>query len=1086
MKKSSAYPLFSSSPTTRAALLLCSLPLVATAADIHWDSNGTTAGAGTAPTGNWGTNAFWSTDATGSSATVSSWNTADTAVFSAGSDATSPYTITVNANTAAAGLRFEEGSVTFLSATSAKSLTVNSNLDLTLGTRLVIVGSSTATTNVNLLLGSNTLTLNSGNLDLYGNNTMASALLKSGAVTVGNANAFGTTGTITFGDTAATSSMRMRMRTLTLSRPIVLQSGSGFTLNATLDNIGFNSPTITGGITSTGTGTTNLTLESIISGSGSSLTFTVSGTNAINHTGALTLRNGGTGTANPTGTLNVSAPIGSNVTTVTVNDGSGGAKGLQRVILGNSNNAWTGNTTVNSPARLELSAGEVIPDGSGKGDLAVNGTLVLRTGTGDNTETINGLSGSGTITRSGASGTSTLVVGGNDASSTFSGPIGQTAGTVALTKIGSGTLTLSGANTYTGLTTVSAGTLTLDLADMIADSANVEVTSGATLNLNHVGVETVGALFFDGVSQVPGSWGPIGSGATNESSRLTGTGTLLVTSTVADFYWDGSGTGWDNGASWSLSSLNSTPDPATAPNSGNATRFGTTGVTTDQTVQLNGDQATAAMTFSNPVNFSFVGGNADHLLTVGNLTIDAAANAPAFGSSTAGQKVDLAITASSAWTNNSSTTLLANNGVTIGAGTLTIAGPGNATFAGTVTGGGALAKTTGGVLTLPGANTFTGAVSVNGTAGTPANPSILRLENSSALGTGTKTITSNTGTAGNFGIQLAGGIVIPSSVSWSISGNTNAIRSVSGANEIQGALNLTSGAGDTNLSVDAGSTLLVSNGVSASGTGGRILILSGAGNGTISGPVADGATQARVTKNGAGTWTLTGLNTYTGNTIVNEGTLSVTHGNFADASSVTVATGATLNLNFAGTDTVTGITLGGVVMGPGTYTASHPSGLITGTGALVIPGAPDAYTPWIDSFTFAPGADKTKTGDPDGDGLSNELEFALDGNPSSGASTGKVVGKIDSGHMTLTLPVRTGATFSGSGPLVSTAIDGVNYRIDGDDDLAGFTTGVEEVTALTASMPLLSTGWTYRTFRLTALTSAAPKGFLRADVSTAP
>jgi fibronectin-binding autotransporter adhesin len=1201
MKKFSTYQLFPlSSSVTRAALILCSLPMVVTAAEVHWDSNGTTAGAGATPTGNWGTSAFWSADSTGSSATVTSWNTADTAVFAAGSDATSPYTITVNANTAASGLRFEEGSVTFLSATSAKSLTVNSNLELTLGTRIVIVGSSTAATNVHLLLGSNTLTLNTGNLDLYGNNTMASSLLKSGNVTLGNANALGTTGSVTIGDTAASSSLRMRMRTLSLSRPLVLQSGTGFTTNATLDNIGFNSPTVTGGITSTGTGTTNLTIESVISGSGSSLTFTVSGANAINHTGALMLKNGGTGTANPTGTVTVSAPIGANVTTVTVNDTSGGAKGLQRVVIGNAANAWTGNTTVNSPARLELSANDSIPHGVDKGNLTVNGTLVLKTSAGDSTETINGLSGSGTITRSGAFGTSTLVVGENDASGSFSGTIGQTAGVVALTKIGAGTLTLSGANTYTGLTTVSQGTLTLESVDMIADSASIDLSTSATLHLTYAGTDTINALFIDGVPQASGTWGAVGSGATHQTASITGTGLLLVTNQYSDLYWDGTGTAWDSSTAWSLTEADASSNPAASPTVTNVTRFGGVGVTTDQVIQLNADQTTAAMHFTSPVNFSFVGGNADHLLTVGAISVDAASNGPVFGSTTAGQKVDLVVSGSPTWTNNSGVAMLAHNSVDLGAGTLTITGTGNTTLEGGVTGSGAITKTGAGVLHLSGANshggltsiqtgtavlgnatalgstaattmigggatldlngqtvgaegitlgvgsagnlinsntitaaslsgevnlnfngniagpghlnltgviketagaktltvlgggrktfsgpnTFTGAVNVNGTAGTPENPNILRLEGVAPLGTGTKTVTSNTGTAGNFGIELAGGIIIPSSVSWALSGNTNALRSVSGANEIQGTINITSGAGETNLAVDLGSTLLVSNNISSSGAGGRILILSGAGNGTISGIVADGSTQARVTKNGSGTWTLTGINTYTGNTIVNGGTLSVTHGTFADASSITVATGATLHLDFAGTDTVAGVTLGGVMMGPGTYTASHPSGLITGTGSLVIPGS-DPFTPWINTFTFAPGADKTKAGDPDGDGMSNELEFALDGDPASGAATGKVVGKIDSGHLTLTLPVRTGATFNGSGPLLSLAVDGVVYRIDGDDDLTGFNSGVEEVTALTGNMPLLTPGWTYRTFRLTAATNAAAKGFLRADV-TAP
>ena len=53
-----------------------------------------------------------------------------------------------------------------------------------------------------------------------------------------------------------------------------------------------------------------------------------------------------------------------------------------------------------------------------------------------------------------------LTVGTNDQSSTFAGTIQNSgAGGLSLAKVGTGTLTLSGANTYTGGTTVSAGTL---------------------------------------------------------------------------------------------------------------------------------------------------------------------------------------------------------------------------------------------------------------------------------------------------------------------------------------------------------------------------------------------------------------------------------------------------------------------------------------------------------------------------------------------------------------------------------------------------------------------------------------------------
>src|SRR5262245_61874034 len=44
------------------ALLLTTLPAFA---DYYWDANGTTAGAGSAPSGTWGSDSFWNTDSTG-------------------------------------------------------------------------------------------------------------------------------------------------------------------------------------------------------------------------------------------------------------------------------------------------------------------------------------------------------------------------------------------------------------------------------------------------------------------------------------------------------------------------------------------------------------------------------------------------------------------------------------------------------------------------------------------------------------------------------------------------------------------------------------------------------------------------------------------------------------------------------------------------------------------------------------------------------------------------------------------------------------------------------------------------------------
>ena len=126
---------------------------------------------------------------------------------------------------------------------------------------------------------------------------------------------------------------------------------------------------------------------------------------------------------------------------------------------------YSGDTTI-SAGTLQLAAGNPhqIPYGAGYGNLVMNpssGTATLNLN--GNSQNLNGLSssGSGASVVEAASGTPTLTVGNNNASSTFSGIIRNTAGTLALTKTGSGTLTLSGANTYIGVSALSDGTLNL-------------------------------------------------------------------------------------------------------------------------------------------------------------------------------------------------------------------------------------------------------------------------------------------------------------------------------------------------------------------------------------------------------------------------------------------------------------------------------------------------------------------------------------------------------------------------------------------------------------------------------------------------
>ncbi|MGC4015579.1 MAG: autotransporter-associated beta strand repeat-containing protein [Luteolibacter sp.] len=90
---------------------------------------------------------------------------------------------------------------------------------------------------------------------------------------------------------------------------------------------------------------------------------------------------------------------------------------------------------------------------------------------------------------------------------TFSGVI---SGAGSFVKSGSSVLTLSAANTYTGNTTVTGGVLSLTLP-YLADASDVAISTGATLDLATGASDTVHSLYIDGVLQVPGVWGAVGS-----------------------------------------------------------------------------------------------------------------------------------------------------------------------------------------------------------------------------------------------------------------------------------------------------------------------------------------------------------------------------------------------------------------------------------------------------------------------------------------------------------------------------------------------------------------------------------------------
>jgi autotransporter-associated beta strand protein len=182
---------------------------------------------------------------------------------------------------------------------------------------------------------------------------------------------------------------------------------------------------------------------------------------------------------NTTGLTN-NASAGQTIS-ISNNLGGSGAQlqqlGASTLILGGTN-TYTGATTVSAGTLKAGSAGAF----SSSSAFTVNSTLDL----GGFNSLIASLSGSssGIVTNSGGSA-ATLTAGGDNTSTTFAGVIQDGISSTALDKSGGGTMTLTGTNIYTGVTTIGAGTLALTGTGSIAASTQLNlVNSGVTFDIS--------------------------------------------------------------------------------------------------------------------------------------------------------------------------------------------------------------------------------------------------------------------------------------------------------------------------------------------------------------------------------------------------------------------------------------------------------------------------------------------------------------------------------------------------------------------------------------------------------------------------
>lgn len=190
--------------------------------------------------------------------------------------------------------------------------------------------------------------------------------------------------------------------------------------------------------------TGGITISSIISGSGRKLTLGGTGPGVLTLSGANTFTGGMTLGSGRSLNINNASALGTGTFTIsggTINNSSGATITLST----NNAQTWNGNFTFTGTNDLDL----------GTGAVSLGSAVGL----------------SRTITISGG----TLTVGGIISTATSAN---------ALTKSGGGTLTLTGANTYTGDTTISNGTLTLSAGGSIANSSNIVIAGGATFDVS--------------------------------------------------------------------------------------------------------------------------------------------------------------------------------------------------------------------------------------------------------------------------------------------------------------------------------------------------------------------------------------------------------------------------------------------------------------------------------------------------------------------------------------------------------------------------------------------------------------------------
>lgn len=508
-------------------------------------------------------------------------------------------------------------------------------------------------------------------------------------------------------------------------------------------------------------------------------------------------------------------------------------------------NTYSGATAINGGiVRINSSAN--LGNGSATNTLSFSGgTLVSTANTynlgANRAITLNGAGTidvtSGTLTVDGTvtNGANLLTVQGAG-NTIISGAIGGGAG--GLTKTGAGVLTLSGSNAYTGLTTITTGTINLGNANALGGGGDIRFSGGT---LQYSASNTT-----DYNTRITNSAGAVRLDVNGQNVVLTNS---LAASNTGGLTLVGTG-----GGSLTLNGSNAYTGTTTIT-SGNLI-IGNSSAISAGTLNINGGTLTAAgtaRTFTNNVtltNNSIIGAGQDVTFNTGTFT------------NSGGNRT---LTVSNGTTNLGG--LVYTSETSTNTRTLTFAGVGAVNVTGAIanssagvgTNAGIVAYTGSNTLTLSGANSFTGGFTLNNTAAT------LALNNDNALG--------GAGGAALGTLTWTGGTIQA----------VNAARTVGNAVNITGGTTGVSGTQDLTftqtLNMASTSVITVNNSgvtsfngginlASTAPTGNRATTITGSGTvnmGNISEGLTGGTPSNTLTYAGTGTLNLNGSNTSTGN-----------------------------------------------------------------------------------------------------------------------------------------------------------------------------------------------------------------------------